>query len=129
MNINDNISIVKPDGYKASKARYFELMCWAPRRFRCGGRCGTIRMSLEALADKIGEPCEAAPREHWRDYEQPLLGDGKVSAIWHFATPRGPVEVSDYWWNPANELSIRAADIRAMRWFLRWCKANGLEAA
>jgi len=99
-----------------------------PRRFLCGGRCGTIRMSLHDFAKRFGDPHEAAPAAEWRKYDTlPLLdGAGKVSAIWWFQTPRGAVQVSDFWWNKPDELSIRALDTRCLRWFLRWCKLRGI---
>jgi len=98
-----------------------------PLRFRCGGRCSTIRMTLLAFAKRVGNPHECVPIRDWRRYDLPLLdGAGKVSASWYFWTPRGPVEVSDYWWNKEDELSVRASDMRAMRWFLRWCKLQNI---
>lgn len=109
---------------------WFNQLTSTPLRFRGGGRCGTIFLSLEAFARKVGDPHNAVPRKDWRNYNGSDLldGAGKVSAEWHFNTPRGLIEVSDYWWNGVNELSIRAADRRAMRWFLRWCRIQGIEA-
>ena len=93
------------------------------------GRSGTLRCSLERFASRVGDPHEAAPREHWRNYSghDLLDGAGKVSAIWYFTTPRGPVEVHDYWWNGDNELSLAARDRRALLWFMRWARLQGLE--
>lgn len=109
----------------ASQARKWE---WpnVPNRFRNGGRVATIRATLEQFARRVGNPHVAAPAAEWRDYKGRNLvdGAGKVSAIWYFDTPRGPVQVSDYWWNKPDELSVRAIDVRAMRWFRRWCKIN-----
>lgn len=123
LRIQKNVSLA---GAEAGRNRIHDIAA-VPVRFRCGGRCGTINMSLFAFASKIGNPHEAVPVDDWRNYNLPLLdGAGKVSAIWYFSTPRGLVEVGDYWWNRENELSIRANDIRSQRWFLRWCKLHGI---
>ena len=98
------------------------------------GRHGTIPLSLEAFAARMGDPHEQVARAHWRDYDgHPRLdGAGKVSAIWIFETPRGPVEVGDYWWNAENELSIRGTPTthrKAFLWFRRWCRESGVPLA
>lgn len=102
--------------------QYHDDMARTPWPWRCGGRCGTLFLSLEDFARRVGDPHKQVPRDQWRKYDQYDLldGAGKISAIWYFDTPRGLVEVSDYWWNPPDQLSIRAADRRALRWFLRW---------
>lgn len=92
---------------------------------RRGGRVATLVCTLHDFAKRVGDPHQAAPRAYWRHYNGPLIhDDGKVSAVWYFDTPRGLVQVSDYWWNAANELSIRACDVRAIHWFRRWCKIH-----
>ena len=100
------------------------------KRTVLGGRVGTLHTSLEDFASRVGNPHEAAPREHWRNYSGHDLidGAGKVSAIWHLDTPRGPVEIGDYWWNNPEELSIRAKDMRAKLWAVRWLKHHGFKA-
>lgn len=108
--------------------QWFDELPAVPQRYRGGGRLATLNgHTLEQFAARVGDPHEAAPREHWRDYNGHDLidGAGKVSASWKFDTPRGLVEVSDYWWNRPDELSVRATDKRALRWFGRWCRQNG----
>ena len=96
-----------------------------------GSRIATIHCSLEEFASRTGDPHNAQPRENWRNYDLPdselmdFSSDGKITAQWFFVTPRGLVEVSDYWWNPKTQLSVRCVDRRAMRWFERWCKSHG----
>lgn len=107
---------------------WFDELNTVPRKWQEGGRCGTLVCTLGEFARQIGDPHKAAPFEQWREYDRfPLVdGAGKISAIWYFDTPRGLVEVSDYWWNRENELSIRATDRRALRWFSRWAKLVGV---
>ena len=106
---------------------WFDQLKAVPLRFRCGGRAATALLSLEQFAARFGAPQEAVSVAEWRNYDLPLLdGAGKVSARWQFDTPRGLVEVSDYWWNPSDELSVRAVDNRALRWFLRYLRGRGV---
>ncbi len=114
------------DQHKEAHAQWHADYARTPLRWRCGGRCASLKMSLYDFAKRIGDPHEAAPVADWRDYDKPLIHDGKISAIWFFVTPRGYIQVSDYWWNKADELSIRAVDLRAVRWFKRWCRDRGL---
>lgn len=96
-----------------------------------GSRIATVRCSLEEFADRVGDPHETLPRDKWRNYDLPdselmdFSSDGKITAIWYFVSPRGLIEVSDYWWNPPTQLSVRCIDLRSMRWFKRWCKSHG----
>jgi hypothetical protein len=107
---------------------WFDQLKAVPLRFRGNGRGATVFLSLEQFAARFGYPHEAVPVAEWRHYDLPLLdGAGKVSARWHFETPRGLVEVSDYWWNPSDELSVRAVDNRALRWFLRYLRGRGVD--
>jgi len=97
-----------------------------PKKWRCGGRCGTLFTTIESFGEKVGDPHERAPK--YRDYDgEGIDGAGKITALWRFITPRGQVEVSDYWWNPIDQLSVRALDVRALRWFRRWAKICGLQ--
>src|SRR5688572_19783565 len=92
-----------------------------------GGRVGTIAgLTLDDFAARFGAPHERAPDGMGRAFQTDDFYDGKVTALWHFVTPRGVVEVGDYWWNRPDELSVRAADLRAMRWFGRWARVHGL---
>lgn len=125
-NISENVSLATA----ARSQQWFEDLERAPQKWRGGGRQATLYgHTLEDFARRIGNPHQAAPREHWRNYNGHDLTDGagKVSAIWYFDTPRGLVEVHDYWWNRPNELSINATDRRAIRWFKRWCATNGFK--
>jgi hypothetical protein len=83
-----------------------------------GGRCGTVRATLQELARRMGPPHQSAAD----------FADGKVSACWTIATPRGPVHVRDYWWNASEEQSIGAATYRAAMWAARWLRRNGIPA-
>jgi hypothetical protein len=73
------------------------------------GRCGTAVITLAELESRLGAP-------H-------LLGSGddKITARWHLDTPRGPVEISDYWWNGPREQSIRGS-YRACLWAAAWMR-------
>lgn len=95
------------------------------------GRHGTIYMSLEQFADKLGNPHESVQRSQWRKYETSGLldGAGKVSALWIFETPRGSIEVSDYWWNKSDQLSVRgtaATHKNAFLWFRKWARGHNI---
>ena len=119
--IQHNVALASAERSK----QYCDDLQQAPIKWRCGGRCDTLDCSLDDFAKRVGDPHEAVPVSDWRKYNLPLLdGAGKISALWYFDTPRGLVQVSDYWWNPPTQLSIRAADLRAMRWFLRWARLH-----
>jgi hypothetical protein len=110
--------------------RWWDELQAVPLRWRSGARCGTAYLSLESFARRFGNPHVAAPVEDWRRYDDRPLSDGagKVSASWWFDTPRGLVEVSDYWWNGSEELGVRATDRRALRWFLRYLREREIRA-
>lgn len=75
----------------------------------CGhGRGGTIKMTLDEFEAIAGEP-------HHTEV------DDKVKRLWSIETPRGTAEVSDFWWNKPNELSIRG-NWRACLWVARWAR-------
>jgi len=89
-----------------------------------GYRVGSvIGLTLQQFAAKFGNP-----HDH---------GDGdKVHAEWYFMTPRGLVDVYDYWWNPKNVLSIGLrnckngidGNINAARWLARYLREMGIKA-
>lgn len=93
-----------------------------------GCRIGTrYGVTLYDLANLIGSPHVAAPKEDWYDYTKDLYdGAGKVSAIWQIDTPRGPADLRDYWWNKRDEISIGAADHRTLLWVHRWMDMHNL---
>lgn len=96
-----------------------------PLGCRVGRRKG---ISIYDLLNHFGEPHQAAPKEHWRQYDNHDLldGAGKVSALWLFNTPRGVAELHDYWWNPVDVISINAEDHRATLWVHRYLDLLGL---
>ena len=129
LRIQRNVSLASATEHKRAVHDWTDVdRMVIPHRFRRGGRVGTIRLTLEDFAAKFGNPHESVPPCDWRKYDDlPLLdGAGKVSAIWWFQTPRGAVQVGDFWWNRKDELSVRAVDVRAMRWFRRWANIMGL---
>ena len=129
LRIQRNVSLASAEEHQAHHKQSLRRQNEVPIKYRCGGRIGTISgMTLEDFAAKLGDPHDSVPREEWRHYRDRSLldGCGKVSASWFFMTPRGMVEVGDYWWNRKDELSIRAWDTRSMRWFRRWCKLNSI---
>ena len=86
------------------------------------GRRGTAFLSLEDFGHKFGNP-------HAQDFSEAALdGAGKVHAVWSIDTPRGKVEISDYWWNAKDELSIRAETKKAALWVVSWLKIHGIPA-
>lgn len=89
-------------------------------RDACGDgsyRIGTVHCTLADFRAKFGAP-------H-------VLGspDDKVKETWHFRTPRGSVEVRDYWWNRTGELSIAATTPKAVLWLAGYLRRVGLRAA
>ncbi len=94
------------------------------------GRAGTVFATLEEFEAIAGPPTVAAPRAHWYDYDGHNLTDGagKVSAEWEIDTPRGPIAVYDYWWNPKGQLSIGLrGDSRAFLWLRQGLRDRGLK--
>lgn len=78
------------------------------------GRYGTARLTLDDMRRLFGPPHAA--------------GDGdKVTAVWHFSTPRGNVEVRDYWWNHVDELSI-CGQRRPAIWLAAYFRRHGFRA-
>ena len=92
---------------------------WKP----AGSRQGTLFCSLEEFAKRVGSP-------HVKDFSKDGIdGAGKVHAAWTIDTPRGPVEIHDYWWNPSNQLSIGASDSRAALWCRAWLRLHGFRCS
>ena len=90
-----------------------------------GGRVGTITgLTLQDFARRFGDPHEVSPNGLGVECDD--FQDGKITASWHFVTPRGIVEVGDYWWNKKDELSVRAGNLKALRWFARWARDRGM---
>jgi len=110
-----------------------------PTQELCGGRTGTLVMGSEdkdkASALQEAEQAFGAPdASHYGEMVTDGLGrvfmdEPKVTKEWHFITPRGAVEVSDYWWNQRNELSIRSQDWRATLWFCAAMRRRGYRAS
>jgi hypothetical protein len=89
--------------------------------FISGGRAGTVRATKDQLVALFGEP------------QKLDNSDDKVKMRWVFRTPRGFVEVRDYWWNAADEWSIGAENgtgtfFKATRWIVRFMRSKGLVA-
>jgi len=88
-----------------------------------GCRRGTVFETLDGFARKFGNP-------HVEDFsEDGLDGAGKVHAIWTVETPRGIVEVRDYWWNPKDQLSIGAPNGLAALWCRAWLRLHGVKCS
>lgn len=81
-----------------------------------GGRSGTAVCKTDRLREIFGEP-NVVPCD-------------KVTIGWTFVTPRGPVEIRDYWWNvPDAEWSIGAPNIKAARWAAGLLRSYGIPAS
>jgi hypothetical protein len=91
-----------------------------------GGRSGTAVADYERMRELFGEPHHFAP---YRDYESPQDGDGKVTTVWTFKTPRGIVHVRDYWWNGEGEWSIGAESYKAALHVCRALRRAGIPAS
>ena len=92
---------------------------WKPS----GHRCGTLFCSLEEFARRVGDP-------HAMDFSTDGLdGSGKVHAEWSINTPRGVVNIHDYWWNPPGQLSIGAVSERAALWGRAWLRLHGFKCS
>jgi hypothetical protein len=75
-----------------------------------GGRIGTVKADQSRLVNLFGPP-------------RPVrCSDGKVTKRWVFMTPRGLIEIRDYWWNRPNEWSLSAQDRKAGLWLRRFLK-------
>ncbi len=84
-----------------------------PRGHEPGGsyRTGTAYLSLEQARQYLGPP-------HGE-------GDGdKVTAEWHFTTPRGRATLRDYWWNGSDRLSIASTGSGAALWLAAWLRRS-----
>lgn len=84
------------------------------------GRTGTAFITLEGMGKKFGNP-------HALNFgENGIDGDGKVHAAWIIDTPRGPVEIGDYWWNPKDQQSIRGTGNKSTLWVINWLRLHGV---
>jgi hypothetical protein len=81
-----------------------------------GSRIGTVLADKAVLVNLFGPPRKVN------------CGDEKVTMQWVFETPRGTVEVRDYWWNAPNEWSIAAANYKAAQWVIRFMRSLNLKA-
>ena len=99
---------------------YINNVCLADKFMgHSGWRMGTVFMTLEQFSRKFGSP-------HAENFgADGIDGAGKVHAVWHINTPRGPVEVGDYWWNPADQLSVRTGNWYAFLWAKGWLNMHG----
>jgi len=77
------------------------------------GRSGTVLASISDLIRVFGSPIKQS------------YFDDKVTMAWYFQTPRGPVEVRDYWWNVKGvEWSIATENRKAVKWLKRFLQLN-----
>ena len=76
------------------------------------GRRGTLRRAESDLIAAFGEPVD------------PGYSDGKVTKSWRFSTPRGAVDIRDYWWNGHGEWSLSSVDSKAIIWLRQFVKAS-----
>lgn len=81
-----------------------------------GGRAGTC-IAPRAEMEFLFGPSHTKPS-----------GDGKVTHGWFLDTPRGVVEIRDYWWNAAYEYSIAAESRKAALWACRYLRRKGFRA-
>lgn len=87
-----------------------------PRSTAGHGRQGTALMTLTHFQTTFGSAHELGS------------ADDKITAMWYFDTPRGPVSVYDYWWNRHGEMSL-GGSYRACLWFAAYLRALGVEAS
>ena len=80
-------------------------------------RLGTAYISREEFARRFGMP-------HMQDSDP----DASVTVAWSVKTPRGVVEIGDYWWNNKSILSIRATNKNRALWVISWLKCHGVKA-
>jgi len=85
-------------------------------------RRGTCWMSIPSFSEKFGNPHE----QNFTD--DGLDGAGKVHVVWYINTPRGIVDIRDYWWNGKNELSIASGNNKSLRWAKYWLRIHGVKA-
>ncbi len=82
-----------------------------------GCRIGTAYCDRDMLRDLLGiEPNQGHPAS-------------KVTIGWTFNSPRGPVEIRDYWWNAEDEWSIAAANWKAGLWLNKYLRTLGIKAS
>lgn len=79
-----------------------------------GSRMGTATAEESRLCELFGPPFRVT--------------GGKVTKRWIIKTPRGAVELRDYWWNAKNEWSIGSATESAARWAVRFLRAHQVTA-
>jgi hypothetical protein len=82
-----------------------------------GGRLATLWATRGELEAVFGPP-------QW-ELSNEDVSDGKVTYIFQFDTPRGPVHVRDYWWNQENEQSIAAENTKAALWLRSFMRNHG----
>lgn len=82
-----------------------------------GGRIGTAISPLNVLKEALGKP----------SYTDSV--DGKVTIGWVFATPRGPAEIRDYWWNGPTEWSLASREPKAAMWLAKYLRGLGIKAS
>lgn len=87
-----------------------------------GGRLGTVNATLDDMVTAFGTPDEVTAHPDGLD------GAGKVFFIYYFMTPRGGVQVRDYWWNAHDELSIAGDNDAAGMWLARFMRDHGMKA-
>lgn len=83
------------------------------RQHPTGGRMGTAYGTKTALTKAFGRP-NVKPSD-----------DGRVTCGWRLMTPRGPIEIRDYWWNAKGEWSIAAGSWKAALWARRALRSHG----
>lgn len=109
-------------GDRTMKKPFINHVCLAHRRRSAPGSCrrGTVFATYKELKAVLGSPHE----EDWS--EEAIHGDGKVHFCWYIITPRGIVEIGDYWWNPKEKQSIRTAHNGAYWWIKGFFKLHGI---
>lgn len=86
-------------------------------------RVGTVEVGHEAFRAILGDPLD----EDWTPGDDGGLdGSGKVHISWVIDTPRGQVQVYDYWWNPAGILSLGASGKWPALWAVKWLRLQGV---
>jgi hypothetical protein len=81
-----------------------------------GGRIDTLWIDFDELNSRF-------VRTHWPE----TYIDGKVTMGFQFETPRGPIEITDYWWNKIGfEWSVRSQDPRSVIWLVKFLRGIGV---
>lgn len=81
-----------------------------------GGRAGTVIASKTQLVEHFDKPLKVHSF------------DEKVTMRWLIETPRGPVEIRDYWWNGPKEWSIGAMGRKETKWAIRFLRSKSIKA-